>query len=100
MDPTLLYEAIDAGQVDVIGAYTTDGRVAAYDLRVLEDDRDAIPPSDAVLNANGAFARAHPAILARLRTLEGRIDDDSMRAMNRAVDVDGETPARAAARHR
>ncbi|MEC7522536.1 MAG: ABC transporter permease/substrate-binding protein [Myxococcota bacterium] len=100
MDPTLLYEAIDAGQVDVIGAYTTDGRVAAYDLRVLEDDRDAIPPYDAVLIANGAFARGRPALIARLRTLEGRIDDDAMRAMNRAVDVDGETPARAAARHR
>ncbi|GAB5540852.1 MAG: glycine betaine ABC transporter substrate-binding protein [Sandaracinaceae bacterium] len=96
MDPTLLYEAIDARQVDVIGAYTTDGRIAAYDLRVLEDDRGAIPPYDAILVANGAFARAHPALIERLRALEGAIDDDLMRDLNRRVDEAGEPPEQAA----
>lgn len=92
MDPALMYEAVANGQVDLIGAYTTDGRIAAYNLRVLEDDRGAIPPYDAVILANGAFAREHPALVAALEALEGTIDAAAMRALNRRVDEDGEAP--------
>jgi osmoprotectant transport system permease protein len=49
MDPALMYTAIEQGQVDVISAFSSDGRVAALDLVTLEDDRGAIPPYDAVL---------------------------------------------------
>ncbi|MCB9593347.1 MAG: ABC transporter permease/substrate-binding protein [Sandaracinaceae bacterium] len=92
MDPTLLYDAVARGDVDVIGAYTTDGRVAAFDLVVLEDERGAIPPYDAILIANGDFAAREPAVIDALRALEGTIDDAAMREMNRAVDVDGAAP--------
>lgn len=97
MDPTLLYEALAERQVDVIGAYTTDGRIAAYDLRVLEDDRGAIPPYDAILLASPALAARAPALLEALRSMEGSLSDDAMRHLNRAVDVDGQSPAEAAA---
>lgn len=96
MDPTLLYEALAQREVDVIGAYTTDGRVAAFDLRVLEDDRGAIPPYDAIVLASRAFAERHPDAIDALRALEGAIDDDAMRALNRAVDSEGVTPEQAA----
>ncbi|HVB37574.1 MAG TPA: ABC transporter permease/substrate-binding protein, partial [Vicinamibacterales bacterium] len=46
MDPALMYQAIQQGTVDVISAYSTDGRIAALNLRVLDDDRGAIPPYD------------------------------------------------------
>jgi osmoprotectant transport system permease protein len=98
MDPTLLYEALTNGQVDVIGAYTTDGRIAAFDLRVLEDDRGAIPPYDAVVLAHGDFAASSPEVIEALRALDGAIDDATMRAMNRAVDLEGRTPRDVAAR--
>ncbi len=99
MDPSLLYEALGRGDVDVIGAYTTDGRVAAFDLVVLEDERGAIPPYDAIVIANGAFVARQPRVADALRALDGTIDDRAMRQMNRAVDVDGEEP-RAVARRR
>jgi len=98
MDPTLLYEAVASREVDVIGAYTTDGRIAAYDLVVLEDDRGAIPPYDAIVIAHRALADRAPEVIESLRTLEGALDDESMRELNRAVDQDGDTPAEAAAR--
>ncbi|MGE0788763.1 MAG: ABC transporter permease/substrate-binding protein [Sandaracinaceae bacterium] len=89
MDPTLLYRAVADGQVDVIGAYTTDGRIDAFDLVVLEDDRGAIPPYDALLLASASFGATHPTVLEHLRRLDGAIDAERMRALNRAVDRDG-----------
>ncbi|HJL17676.1 MAG TPA: ABC transporter permease/substrate-binding protein [Sandaracinaceae bacterium LLY-WYZ-13_1] len=96
MDPALLYEALAAGEVDVIGAYTTDGRLAAHHLRVLEDERGAIPPYDAVILANRDFAAASPEVITALRALDGALDDEAMRALNRAVDLEGEPPEAAA----
>jgi osmoprotectant transport system permease protein len=93
-----MYQAAGAGQVDVISAYTTDGRIAAFDLVVLADDRGAIPPYDAVILASGRLARARPEVIAALRALLGRIDADTMRALNRAVDDGGQSPAAAARR--
>jgi len=98
MDPTLLYQALAAGEVDVIGAYTTDGRIAAFDLVVLEDERGAIPPYDAIIIANGAFVGRQPEVAAAMRALQNTIDDAAMREMNRAVDEDGAEPGEVARR--
>jgi osmoprotectant transport system permease protein len=96
MDPSLLYEAIAAGQVDLITAYSSDGRIAAKDLVVLEDDRHAIPPYDAVVLAGPRLAREAPDVIAAVAGLEGAIDVGRMRALNRLVDEEGESPAAAA----
>jgi osmoprotectant transport system permease protein len=92
MDPTLLYAAVAGGEVDVIAAYSTDGRIAAYDLVLLEDERGAIPPYDAVVLASRALAERAPEVVAALGRLDGAIDGASMRRMNLAVDRDGRTP--------
>lgn len=96
MDPSLMYRAADQGAVDVISAFTTDGRIVAFDLEVLRDDRGVIPPYDAILLANGKFARKHPELGAALRSLDGSIDADRMRRMNRQVDQEQRTPAEVA----
>ena len=93
MDSSLMYQAAASGQVDVISAFSTDGRIAAFDLTVLEDDRGAIPPYDAIILAGPRLVREHPDVIAALRELTGTIDADHMRRMNRAVDEDGATPA-------
>jgi len=93
MDPALMYQAVAEGSVDVITAFTTDGRVAALDLRILDDDRGAIPPYDAVVLASRSLAAEHPAVITALARLEGTIDADRMRRLNLAVDEDGESPA-------
>ena len=49
MQPDFMYAAVAAGDVDVISGYTSDGRIAQYDLVVLDDPKQAIPPYDAIL---------------------------------------------------
>jgi len=93
MDPSLLYAAAAGKQVDVITAYSSDGRISAYDLITLADDRGAIPPYDAVVLVSRNLGERRPDVVAALSALEGTIDVDRMRAMNAAVDRDGKSPA-------
>ncbi len=93
MDPSLMYSALREREVDVISAFSTDGRIAAFDLVVLEDDRRVIPPYDAIILASARLARERPEVLAALRGLAGTIDAAAMRRMNSAVDAEGRSPA-------
>jgi osmoprotectant transport system permease protein len=49
MQPEFMYPAAAAGEVDVVTAYTSEGRVAQFDLVILDDPKHAIPPYDAIL---------------------------------------------------
>jgi osmoprotectant transport system permease protein len=93
MDSSLMYQAVASEQVDVISAFSTDGRIAAFDLVVLEDELGAIPPYDALILAGPRLVRERPDVVAALRQFTGTIDADRMRRMNLAVDQDGASPA-------
>jgi osmoprotectant transport system permease protein len=95
MDPSLLYTALASAAVDVIAGYTTDGRIETLRLRVLDDDRSAIPPYDAIVLVSRRMWHERPDIVRRLRALEGSIDAASMRRMNARVDA-GAAPRTAA----
>ena len=97
MDASLMYPAVQAGEVDVISAYSTDGRIAALDLVLLEDDRGVIPPYDAIVLASPRLVREEPDVIAALRTLGGAIDAARMQRMNHAVDGAGRSPREVAA---
>lgn len=96
MDSALMYQAVANGSVDVISAFSTDGRIAAFNLRVLEDDRGTIPPYDAVILVSPHLIRRHPSVVEALRRLTGAIDEDRMRRMNLEVDEFGKSPAQVA----
>jgi osmoprotectant transport system permease protein len=96
MDSSLMYQAVAQGEVDVISAFSTDGRIAGFGLRLLNDDRGVIPPYDAIVLASARLAREEPAVVEALRALSGRIDELTMQRMNLAVDRDGRSPARVA----
>jgi osmoprotectant transport system permease protein len=96
MDPSLLYQAIAARQVDVITAYSSDGRIASLDLVTLEDEKRAIPPYDAVVLVGPRVVRETPQVVAALRGLEGTIDAARMRALNRLVDEENRSAKDAA----
>ena len=97
MDAGLMYEALRTRNGDVISAYSTDGRIEADGLAVLEDDLGVIPPYDAVVLASRDFVRRAPQVVAAIRALEGRIDAAAMRRMNARVDLGGEAPVSVAA---
>jgi osmoprotectant transport system permease protein len=85
--PTFMYRAVDSGDVDVITAFSSDGRIAAQGLVVLADPMHAIPSYDAVLLISPR--RANDAILKRaLSPLIGRISVEHMREANLMVDRD------------
>lgn len=95
-DATFLYDAIRNGDVEVISAYSSDGRIAAFDLSVLDDPRNALPPYDAVLLV-APGARADPRLVDALEPLVGAIDVETMRTANQRVDSEGDSPGAAAA---
>lgn len=94
-DSTFMYEAIKAQKVDVISAFSSDGRIAAYDLRVLEDNRKSFPPYDAVLLLSPDAAKRKK-VLKALSAVIGNISIQLMQEANKKVDVDGESPSEAA----
>ena len=91
MDSTLMYAALAGGDVDVISAFSTDGRIAAFDLTLLEDTAGALPPYDAVVLMAPDAAERLPGLRAALAGLAGAVDDETMRAANKHVDLDGGT---------
>jgi osmoprotectant transport system permease protein len=92
-----LYRAVVSGDVDVISAFSSDGRIREYDLKVLSDPKSALPPYDAVLLLSRARA-SNAGIVAALRPLVGAIDLRAMQSANLMVDrpTDKVTPDEAA----
>jgi osmoprotectant transport system permease protein len=81
MQPDFMYAAVASGEVDVIAGYTSDGLIAKYDLVVLDDDKHAIPPYDAIVLL--APKRADDqALRSALTPLLGKIDIAAMREAN------------------
>ncbi len=83
LDHGLAYEALQAGQVDLIDIYATDAKVGRYQLRVLVDDLAFFPRYDAVLLMR-AGVDVQP-----LLALDGRVSGAAMIAMNAQVELDG-----------
>ena len=79
MDSSLMYTAVDTGEVDVITAFPTDGRIAAYGLQILEETRGALPPYDAVLMVSPGFREQRPEVFRALAQLENSINMEAMR---------------------
>jgi osmoprotectant transport system permease protein len=95
--PTFMYRALESGNVDVISAFSSDGRIAADGLAVLSDPRRAIPGYDAILMVAPKRA-ADAKFVGALKPLVGRIPVEAMRAANYRVDrdADKQTPEAAA----
>jgi osmoprotectant transport system permease protein len=86
-NPTFMYRAVADGTVDVISAFSSDGRIAADDLVVLSDPKQAIPAYDAVI----LISPRRGVDLALRRALEpliGAVPVELMRQANYMLDRD------------
>jgi len=92
MEPSLMYQAIDQGDVDVISGYSTEGRIIAFDLVLLEDDKDFFPPYHAAPIIRNEVLEEHPELEDVLNSLAGRIDDEKMAELNAEVDLEEREP--------
>jgi osmoprotectant transport system permease protein len=89
MQAEFMYEAAAAGDVDVIAAFTSDGRLAQYDMITLEDPEHALPPYDAIVLLAPRRAKDQ-ALRDALHPLIDAIDVRLMREANRRTIGGGE----------
>lgn len=94
---TFMYNALKSGEADVISAYTSDGRIIADGLLILDDPREALPSYDAMIMLSPVHAN-DARMKAALAPLLGAIDVTLMREANFMVDrsENKRTPAQAA----
>lgn len=89
----LVYDALKNKKLDVALGYTTDGRIAAYKLKVLKDDRHFFPPYDASPLAKNDFLRKNPEIKKSLERLQGKVSTKQMQELNYQADGKQKEPA-------
>ena len=97
MDAGLVYTALKNGQVFAGLVYTTDGRLSAFNLKLLDDDLHYFPDYTAAPVVSKAYLDAHPDLEGLLKPLADLFDDETMRQLNAKVDVDHESPSKVAA---
>lgn len=90
MESGLTYQALNEGEVDVALVFATDGRIEAFDFRVLEDDRGFFPNYAIAPVVRTETLEAHPGLRAPLEALADAIDDETMQTLNARVDVERE----------
>lgn len=86
METGLKYRAIQQNEVEIINAFATDGRLRAFDLVVLEDDKNFFPPYLGAPLVRLEVLEEHPELEQLLNRLEGQITDEEMQEMNYLVD--------------
>ena len=96
MEQALVYQAVHQNEVDVISAYSTDGRIDSLNLFVIEDDKQVIPPYHAIILAREDFLKTYPEAASVLKSLEGRFNEVIMRKLNVLVDGKGLSAKQAA----
>lgn len=83
----LVYKAVASGKMDAVLAYSTDGRIKAFDLQTLEDDKRFFPPYDASPLARNDVLEKHPELRDILQKLVGKISTETMTDLNYKADV-------------
>jgi osmoprotectant transport system substrate-binding protein len=96
MDLGLLYLALDEKQVDMAAAASTDAQLSQGKFTVLKDDKNAFPPYNACYVVRQNVLREKPEIGVALTMLKDRLDDATMRELNRRVDLEHQQVAKVA----
>jgi len=92
----VMYKAAFERKLDVISGYSTDGRLKAYDLITLKDDKHIFPPYYAAPLVRQEILDQYPELEGVLNQLSGYINDSTMTAMNYKVDQLKESPEKVA----
>jgi osmoprotectant transport system permease protein len=88
LDHGLAYEALAAGEIDVIDLYSTDAKIERYRITVLEDDRRYFPSYEAVLLYRADVPDRFPDAFAAWKKLEGKISNPAMVRLNARAEID------------
>ncbi|MDA9470482.1 ABC transporter permease/substrate-binding protein [Enterococcus sp. 5H] len=92
MEPSLRYQAINNGDVNVVDAYSTDSELKQYDLVVLEDSKQLFPPYQGAPLLKAETLEKYPELKELLEPLVGKITEEEMSDMNYQVNVEQKDP--------
>lgn len=86
IDGGLRYTSLKNNETQVLDAFSTDGLLKKFDLKLLKDDKNFFPPYYAIPIVNADTLKKYPQLKGVLKLLDGKITDEEMRAMNLKVD--------------
>ncbi|NLU82855.1 glycine betaine ABC transporter substrate-binding protein [Rhodococcus sp. HNM0569] len=90
----IIYQATaDGAQCRFGEVFTTDGRIIALDLVLLDDDKSFFPKYNAAIVMRQEFAEAHPQVAEVMAPISAKLTNDVASELNRQVDVEGREPA-------
>ncbi len=93
LDPGLRYNAIAEEKVDLIDAFSTDGKILAYDLTILEDDKQFFPPYYVAPVVTEEIYTEYPEVVEALELLGQITNEEEVQRLNYMVDEEGMDPA-------
>jgi osmoprotectant transport system substrate-binding protein len=88
-----IYDATAQGSCNFGEVFTTDGRIVALDLQVLEDDREFFPKYNVSFVLTEETAKEHPQIEDLMAPVSEKLTNDVLLKLNAQIDVDGREPA-------
>lgn len=89
----LVYDAVKNGQMDIVLAYSSDGRIKVNNLQLLEDDKQYFPPYDCSPVVTKDALERYPEIENQLTKLIGEITTETMQELNYEVDGNLKEPS-------
>ncbi len=92
MDAGVIYDATARGRCTFGEVFTTDGRIQALNLVVLDDDKGFFPNYNVAFNVRSDVARRYPQIRQVIEPVSAELTTEVMQELNARVDVDGEDP--------
>ncbi len=96
VNDAVMYKAVYENELDLISGYSTDGRIKAFDLYVLEDDKKIFPPYFAAPIIKTKTLKKFPELEETLNLLAGKFNDSIMTDLNYRSDYLNQTPEKIA----
>ena len=82
MDSGLLYLNLTSNELDFIVANELDDEIKRFDLYILEDDKEAMPPYESLLLTKKDLFQKYPELEDTLALLENQISKEEYQALN------------------
>ncbi len=88
-----IYDATAKGSCVFGEVFTTDGRILALDLKVLDDDRNFFPKYNVSMVLTEKVDKEYPQIAALFAPVTAKLTNDVLLNLNAEIDVKGREPA-------
>lgn len=92
VDTGVVYTQTDQGECTYGEVFTSDGRIAALDLEIVEDDKNFFPPYNPSVTIRNEKYEDAPQVGDLFADIADSLDLETMQELNARVDVDGEFP--------